>query len=65
MAAIFSRERKDISQTALARRIGVSQSQMSDYLRGERPMTLEEIDAICDALGLDILVVIEEADRTR
>jgi transcriptional regulator with XRE-family HTH domain len=50
-----------MNQTTLAAAIPVSQSQMSKYLGGRRPMNLDELAGACDALGLDMAEVISEA----
>ena len=54
-----------VSDTTLAGLVGISQSQMSIYLRGERSLTLDILDRICSALGLSIVAVVEEANRAR
>jgi transcriptional regulator with XRE-family HTH domain len=50
-----------VTQTELARRSGISQSQISKLLRAEHGMKLGHLDAICTALGLSIVAVIAEA----
>ncbi|MBW9095172.1 helix-turn-helix transcriptional regulator [Microbacterium jejuense] len=50
-----------VTQTELARRSGVSQSQISKLLRAEREIKLGQLDAICAALGLSIVAVVAEA----
>lgn len=63
LAAVLSVafEESRLTQAALGERLGVSQSQMSKYLRAERPMNADEIDAVCTALGLDIGAVMHAA----
>jgi transcriptional regulator with XRE-family HTH domain len=41
--------------------IGVSQSQISKYLLANRALNVDELDAICSALGLDVVAVVREA----
>jgi DNA-binding Xre family transcriptional regulator len=50
------------SQTALGKVAGISQSQLSKHLRGERPLTIDELDALCMALHLSIVDVVRRAD---
>jgi transcriptional regulator with XRE-family HTH domain len=52
-----------LSQRALGEATGISQSQMSKYLRGERSMLLDDLDEVCFALGLSIVDVVERAAR--
>jgi len=53
-----------VSQSELARRSGVSQPHISAVFRGKTVFTLDQLDAICDALGLQLIAVIHEADVT-
>ena len=46
--------RYDVSQTELAAVCGVSQSQFSKIIRATRPMTVDMLAAICDALAIDM-----------
>ncbi|MFJ4166326.1 helix-turn-helix domain-containing protein [Microbacterium sp. NPDC089698] len=46
--------RYDVSQAELAMVCGVSQSQFSKIIRATRPMTVDMLAAICDALGIDM-----------
>lgn len=50
-----------LTQSELGRRTGIHQVTISRTFRGEREFTLDELDAICDALGLSLLAVINEA----
>ena len=63
IAVILSDERKaqGLSQMALADRAGFTQSQLSKHLRGERVLTVDGLDALCVALGLDIVDVVRDA----
>jgi transcriptional regulator with XRE-family HTH domain len=60
VAAILARERhkRGTTQTALAAMSGISQSQVSKYLRAERVLDIDRLDALCTALGLDIVEVV-------
>lgn len=60
-----ARTDRGMTTTELGVRSRISPSQMSKYLRAERTMNLEHLDAACRALGLDIVAVVREADRTR
>jgi transcriptional regulator with XRE-family HTH domain len=53
--------RFDINQVDLAVLCDVSQSQMSKILRGLRPMTLDQLAVICDAVELDIVSLARDA----
>lgn len=50
-----------MSQAELAEKVGVSQSQLSKLLLGERAMTLTEMTRCCDALGLKASAVFAQA----
>jgi transcriptional regulator with XRE-family HTH domain len=67
VARIISREvdDQDLTQKAVAAMINVSQSLVSLLLRGISAFTLEELDALCTNLGLDIGEVVVEANATR
>lgn len=47
-----TRERAEISQAELARRLGESQSFVSKCERGERRLDIAEVHAFCEALGI-------------
>jgi transcriptional regulator with XRE-family HTH domain len=44
---------------------GVSQSQLSKYLRGTRVPHLDVLDAICRALGVDVGALVADASSRR
>lgn len=50
-----------ISQTQLEGLSGVSQSQISKLFRGERRMTIDQLESICRGLGLSVVAVVAEA----
>lgn len=50
-----------LTQAALGRMCGMSTTRVGVSLRGERTMYVEEVRAMCAALGLDFLDVITEA----
>jgi transcriptional regulator with XRE-family HTH domain len=57
-------EESKLTQAALGQLIGgVSQSQVSKYLLAKRPVNVDELDAICAALGLDIVAVVRAAKK--
>lgn len=60
-----ARIQQHMTTSELGVRSGISQSQMSKYLRSERTMNLEHLDAVCAALGLDVVEVVRAADRNR
>lgn len=47
-----------LRQTDVADRLGVPQSFVSKYERGERSLTLTELETICDVLGMDVVDLI-------
>ena len=49
-----AKEAAGLSQQQLADAAGISQSQVSKVLRGERAVTLMEFVALVDAVGLDV-----------
>jgi transcriptional regulator with XRE-family HTH domain len=54
-----------LTQQNLGDMVGLSQTQISAYLRGDRFITLDELDDMCRALGLSLSDVIAEADELR
>lgn len=56
-------EDRGLSQTEAGALIGQSQSQMSKYLRAERTLDVEELDALCRALGVDSVDLLAAAKR--
>jgi transcriptional regulator with XRE-family HTH domain len=54
--------RRDWTQLELAARSGVPQPMISKILKGKRShITIDELDALCVALGLDAAEVLTEA----
>jgi transcriptional regulator with XRE-family HTH domain len=45
-----------LSQAALARGTGLSEGQISRFLKGERGLSLESIDKLLDVLELEIVI---------
>lgn len=54
-------ERRGLTQAAVGRGAGISETQTSRVLRGIKPVTLDEFDALCNVLGLDIVKVLGAA----
>ena len=54
--------RYDISQAELAVLCDVSQSQFSKIIRGTRPMSLDQLIVICDALAIDLGQLVGEVE---
>lgn len=52
--------RYDVAQADLAILCDVSQSQFSKILRGVRPMTVDQMAVICEALGVDMSLLVME-----
>ena len=48
--------KRSIPQAELARQIGLSPARVSRFLKGERGLSLESIDKLMDALGLEIVI---------
>lgn len=55
--------RRRVSQTAPAEAIGVAQSQLSKLLRGVRPLTINQVEALAAALGTTVPNLWEEAEK--
>lgn len=55
--------RFDINQADLAILCDVSQSQFSKIIRGTRPMTIDHLAVICDALSINMEKLIGEVER--
>lgn len=56
---------RGLTQGQLGTAAGVSQSQVSKLFRGERALTLDQYDALCEALDLDIVGILIEAEEGR
>lgn len=50
--AILTSER---SRYRLAKDSGVTEAALSRFVRGERSLSLESVDALCEALGLELV----------
>lgn len=55
--------RFDLNQADLAKICGVSQSQFSKIIRGTRPMTVDQLAAVCEALGLSVGQLVGEVEE--
>jgi transcriptional regulator with XRE-family HTH domain len=51
-----------LTQKALGKLVGISQAQLSTQLRGERPITVDEMYDICNALGLTTSDIVRLAE---
>lgn len=54
--------RYGITQQQMAEAVGVSQSQLSKMVRGTKPIDLDQLAAMCEALGTSPAVVLREAE---
>ena len=54
-----------LTQRAVGAAAGISQSQVSKLLRGVRVPDVDELAALCEALGVQLLDVVGEAVRKR
>lgn len=63
IATILRREAEsqDVTQTVLGETIGLSQSQMSRILNGMRVLDVDQVQGLCDLLGLRFEDVMQEA----
>ncbi|MFL0446398.1 helix-turn-helix domain-containing protein [Corynebacterium xerosis] len=58
--------RREMTQAQVAEKAGISTSQVSKYLRGVRPITTDELDLLCEAIGIGFeRLVVEASHRTR
>lgn len=55
--------RHRILQAQLSAATGISTTQLSGMLKGQKHIDIEQLDALCWALGLDFADVIRDADR--
>ena len=64
MAAVLTGEHKaqGLSQSAVGRMSGISQTQVSDYLRGDKAMDTDELHAVSLALGMTVTEVVTAAE---
>lgn len=46
-----------LSDSELARRAGLSRSQITRFRRGDRALSLDAADALCEALGLHLVAI--------
>jgi len=67
LAAILSEAFDDSEKTQaeVAEAAGMSQSQLSKYLRAVRTLTLDELDDLCQVLDMQLLDVVARADALR
>lgn len=54
-----------LTQTELAKRIGVPQSYVSKYETGERRLDFPETVAVCSAMGVSLGRLVREYERRR
>ncbi len=55
--------RYGVSQSQMAESVGVSQSQLSKMVRGVKPITIDQLDAMCWSLGVDSWEILREAEE--
>ncbi|MDQ0894471.1 helix-turn-helix domain-containing protein [Agromyces ramosus] len=56
-------QESSMTQTELARKVGLAPSTVSRALHCKTPMTVDQLEAFCKALRLDPSAVIAEASR--
>lgn len=49
----------NLTQLELSKKIGQSQSYVSKYENGEQRLDLIELEAVCNALSMDLIVFVE------
>ena len=57
------RQEAGLTQSGLAERLGVDQSEVSNWERGEKRLDLIELCHIVDALGIPLVAFIERFER--
>jgi DNA-binding Xre family transcriptional regulator len=55
--------RKKIVQSALSTAVNLSQAQLSGILNANKHVDVEKLDELCWALGLELRLVVAEADE--
>ena len=67
LAAILTEAFDDSEKTQaeVAEAAGMSQSQLSKYLRAVRTLTIDELDDLCRVLDLHLVDVVTRADARR
>ncbi|NJI61149.1 helix-turn-helix transcriptional regulator [Microbacterium oxydans] len=53
---------RGLAQARVADEAGISPSQLSRALTGKKVFTLDQLDAVCDVIGVDLIEVIAAAD---
>ena len=53
---------RGLAQARVAEEAGISPSQLSRALTGKKVFTLDQLDAVCDVVGVDLIDVIAAAD---
>ncbi len=63
LSVILSQEAEEqgLSGRTLAAMVHMSQPQMAGHLRGDVVLNVEELQAVCSALGLDLVDVVHDA----
>jgi len=61
--AAMARRRPRVTRADLSRMTAIDASMISRMLKPEKPMLVDELVAVCDALGLDAGRVIDEGRR--
>lgn len=59
---------RGLAQVHVAAEAGISAAQLSRALKGKKVFTLDQLDAVCGAIGVDLIDVVAAADaatRTR
>lgn len=52
-----------VSQSQMAASVGTSQSQLSKMVRGVRPISIDQLDAMCFSLGVESWELVREAEE--
>jgi transcriptional regulator with XRE-family HTH domain len=57
------RRESGMSQVELAKRLGLTQSQVSKFERGEKRLDIVELRAVCSAIGVGLAEFIRKLDQ--
>lgn len=53
---------RGMAQGAVAEAAGLSSSQLSRVLSGKKVFTLDQLDAVCSVIGVDMIEIVAQAD---
>lgn len=59
------RAARNMSVKELAARVGIHPGSMPRYMNGERQLTLGQVEAFANALGIDLMTLLRRAEQRR